>query len=104
MADNEKDANAEFEPEGVNVGPQRIRLNVVVNGTDVHVVGNLDRPLASLIPRSLFKAGVADNTDPDRWIFKDKDGNVLDKTKNIGTFGFVPKATLYLSLDAGVAG
>jgi hypothetical protein len=37
-------------------------------------------------------------------VFKDPSGNLLDKGKQIAEFGFASGATIFLSLEAGVAG
>ena len=81
-----------------------VKLIVVVNGTSVHIKGDPEQPLSSLIELSLEQAKVADRSDLTRWSFKDVNGNVLDRNKLIGSFGFDDKATLFLSLEAGVVG
>lgn len=83
---------------------EKILLVIVVNGTSVHVNADPTQLLSSLIEPALKKANVADNSDPSRWVFKDENGNVLEKEKLIGSFGFTDKKTIFLSLEAGVAG
>ncbi len=81
-----------------------IDLQIVVNGNPVAVNANLNEPLIALLVPTLKKAGVAGDPEPDRWVFKDENGNVLDKHKKIGDFGFAAGATIFLSLEAGIAG
>lgn len=82
----------------------KIQLQIVVNGNPVTVEANIHEPLEALLVPTLKKAGVAGNPEPDRWIFKDQNGNVLDKNKKVGDFGFAAGATIFLSLEAGIAG
>lgn len=81
-----------------------IKLAVVVNGTTVHLKAEPKEQLSSLTEPALKKAGVADTGDLSRWVFKDKEGNILDKTRLIESFGFSDKSTIFLSLEAGAAG
>lgn len=81
-----------------------VKLTIVVNGTSVHLKAEPKEPLSSLTEPALKKAGVADAGDLSRWIFKDKEGNVLDKARLIESFGFTDKSTIFLSLEAGAAG
>ena len=81
-----------------------IKLQVVVNGTQVEVKGELDQALLSILLPALKKAKVAGEPDVDRWVFTVADGTVLDKAKLIGEFGFTEQTILFLSLEAGVAG
>ena len=81
-----------------------IELQIVVNGNPVTMEANIHEPLHALLVPTLKKAGVAGDPEPDRWIFKDPNGNVLDKNKKVGDFGFASGATIFLSLEAGIAG
>ncbi len=81
-----------------------IELQIVVNGNPVMMEANINEPLHALLVPTLKKAGVAGNPEPDRWVFKDQNGNVLDKNKKVGDFGFAAGATIFLSLEAGIAG
>jgi len=83
---------------------KKIQLQFVVNGNPVTVEANIQEPLKALLVSTLKKAGVAGEPEPDRWIFKDQSGNVLDKNKDVGDFGFAAEATIFLSLEAGIAG
>ncbi len=83
---------------------KEIELQIVVNGNPVILKAQLSEPLHALLVPALKAAGVAGNPEPDRWIFKDQNGNVLDKNKKIAEFGFKPGATIFLSLEAGIAG
>lgn len=80
------------------------QLNIVVNGNPVELDANIHEPLGALLVPALKKAGVAGNPEPERWVFKDQSGNILDKAKKIGDFGFANGATIFLSLEAGIAG
>lgn len=97
---------AQSQSDGGKEKPKKddIKLTVVVNGTSVQLKADPDELLGSLIGPALKKAGVADSPDLNRWIFKDKDGNALDKARAIESFGFTDKTLIFLSLDAGVAG
>lgn len=82
----------------------KIQLQIVVNGNPVIVEANLHEPLGALLVPTLKKAGVAGDPEPDRWIFKDASGTVLDKGKKVAEFAFQAGATIFLSLEAGIAG
>lgn len=82
----------------------KIQLQFVVNGVPVLLDVNVNEPLHATLLPALHKAGIAGNPEPDRWVFKDEKGNVLDKSKKIGEFGFPAGATIFLSLEAGIAG
>jgi hypothetical protein len=81
-----------------------VKLDIVVNGTPVQIKGDPDDALVSLLAPALEKAGVAGGADLTRWVFKDKDGNVLDKNQKLADFDFAKHARVFLSLEAGVAG
>lgn len=81
-----------------------IELNIVVNGTPVKMEAKLNQPLEAILVAALKKGGVAGDPEPDRWVFKDANGNVLDKHQKISDFNFSEGATLFLSMEAGVAG
>lgn len=82
----------------------KIQLQFVVNGNPIIVEANINEPLGALLVPTLKAAGVAGDPEPDRWLFKDQNGNVLDKSKKVKDFGFAPGATIFLSLEAGIAG
>lgn len=81
-----------------------IELQIIVNGTPVTIESKLNQPLQAILVPALKEGGVAGEPEPDRWLFKDADGNVLDKHRKISEFNFAANATLFLSLEAGVAG
>jgi uncharacterized protein DUF2604 len=81
----------------------KIALNVVVNGQPVVVEANENAPLKSLIEKALEESHTV-GQPPDNWEIRDEQGNLLDLTKKIGTFGFAMGITLLLSLKAGAAG
>jgi hypothetical protein len=81
-----------------------VKLDIVVNGTPVQIKGDPDDALVSLLAPALDKAGVAGGADLSRWVFKDKEGNVLDKNQKLSDFDFAKHVRVFLSLEAGVAG
>lgn len=95
MAGKDKDSN------GKN---KKVLLEVSVSGAPVKVNAEVDLPLLSIFGPALEKAGMAADSDPDKWQFTDEPGNVLDRNKVIVEFGFAEKTTIFLSLLAGVAG
>jgi hypothetical protein len=80
-----------------------IDLTIVVNGNPVTIHGNVNAPLQSLLGQALQDAGVPGG-DPNRWVFKDAQGNALNKNEKIGVLGIMAGATIFLSLEAGAAG
>lgn len=82
----------------------QIVLQIVVNGNPIEMNANVHEPLGALLVPALRHAGVAGEPDASRWVFKDQNGNVLDKEKKVGEFGFANEAVIFLSLEAGIAG
>lgn len=83
--------------------PNEIDLIVVVNGQPTPVTANLQAPLRTAIEHALQASG--NSGQPiDNWEMRDGSGQILDPTRKIGEFGFLPGVTLFLSLKAGVGG
>lgn len=81
-----------------------IHLVVVVNGKGVHLQVEPSAELGSLVEPALEKAKVADKSEPQRWIFTNAAGEVLDKARTISSFSFKHNEEISLSLEAGVVG
>jgi hypothetical protein len=79
-------------------------LQISVNGTPITMEVKLNQPLQAILVPALKEAGVAGDPEPDRWLFRDAAGNVLDKHQKISEFDFGADTILFLSLEAGVAG
>jgi hypothetical protein len=82
----------------------KVELKIVVNGNEVSVEGSVNAPLHSVLAQALKEADVAGNADPSKWVFKDAQGNPLNRDAKIGELGLVAGALLFLSLEAGAAG
>jgi hypothetical protein len=83
---------------------KHIKLRIVVNGTPVEIKLDLAEPLVSALIPALAEAKIAGEPETERWVFKDEEGNVLDKNQQISTFGFDKDSVIFLSLEAGIAG
>lgn len=83
--------------------PNKIDIEIVVNGTPTTVEANVNAPLRTVIGKALEQTN---NTGQPRenWDLKDESGNVLDLSKKVEEYNFPAGITLYLSLKAGVGG
>ncbi|WP_051772754.1 DUF2604 domain-containing protein [Saccharothrix sp. NRRL B-16314] len=83
--------------------PDKVELQVVVNGTPTAVEANPNAPLRSIIGRALAQT---DNSGQpvENWELRDNAGGVLDLDAKIGSFGFGAGTRLFLNLRAGVGG
>lgn len=78
-------------------------ISIVVNGTPVSVEANVNAPLRTVIQKALDEGGVVGQPS-ENWELRDGDGHLLDLAQKIGGYGFTATTTLFLSLQAGVAG
>lgn len=83
--------------------PNKINIEVVVNGQPTLVEANLNSPLHTIIPKALEQTANA-GQPPENWELRDAAGNVLDVSKKIKDFGFPGGIRLFLNLKAGVGG
>lgn len=83
---------------------KEVHLKIIVNGNGVPLKADPDVQLGTLVVPALEKAKVADRSEPDRWIFTNGAGQVLDKTQAVGSFGFQHNEEISLSLGAGAVG
>jgi hypothetical protein len=83
--------------------PEKIELQVIVNGQPTTVEGNVNAPLRSVIGRALDQTG---NTGQpaDNWELRDAGGVLLPVDQKIGDFHFPADVKLFLNLKAGVGG
>lgn len=80
----------------------KISLEVIVGGNPTTVEGNSNAPLHSILGKALQQTG--NQGDPDRWEFRDANGNPIDAAQTIGNLGLVDGGRIFLNLKAGVAG
>jgi Protein of Unknown function (DUF2604) len=84
--------------------PQHVvTLTVIVNGKPTEVSANVNAPLQTVIVHALQQT---DNQGqpPDQWELRDAAGQVLDRHKKVGDYGFQTGTRLFLNLNAGVGG
>lgn len=81
----------------------QIAIEVIVNGQPTVVEANVHAPLMTIIPKALDQTG---NTGqpPENWELRDSNGQLLDVSRKIESFGFAPGVRLFLNLKAGVGG
>lgn len=84
------------------VGPNKITLEIIVNGAPTSVEVNQNAPLHSAIGRALQQTG--NQGEADRWEFRDANGNLIDSSQKVEDLELEPGARLFLNLRAGVAG
>jgi hypothetical protein len=80
--------------------PDKISLEVVVNGQPTVVEANPNSPLRSVKEKALQATGNIGQS-PDQWEFRDAPGAVLDENRKIGDLG---THRVFLNLQAGVGG
>ena len=83
--------------------PKKTTITVIVNGQPTVVDAVEDAALGSIIPDALRQTENS-GQPPENWELRDSDGHLLDLEKEIGEYGFPPKARLFLNLKAGVGG
>jgi hypothetical protein len=83
--------------------PEKILLNVIVNGHPVPVEGNVDAPLRTVVEHALEKSGNS-GQPVENWELRDATGQVFDLSRKIGEFNFPAGTNLFLNLKAGVGG
>lgn len=81
----------------------KISLIVVVNTEDVAVDANVKAPLQTVAQHALNKSDSKDRPLSD-FDLKDGNGNVLDLTRKLESFGFTPRTKLFLTLRVGIQG
>ena len=82
----------------------KIHLTFVVNGEEVPLEVPLDQQLHAVVQEALAKSK---NTGrpPEEWELRFESGAIIaDQSKNVGDYGFVPGARLYLTLRVGAGG
>jgi hypothetical protein len=84
--------------------PNKIAIEVIVNGQPTVVEANVNAPLKTVIPKALDQTGNAAGQPPENWELRDVNGQLLDVAQKIETFGFAPGVRLFLNLKAGVGG
>jgi len=84
------------------VSDNKISLEVIVGGNPTTVEANTHAPLHSILGQALQQTG--NQGDPDRWEFRDTNGNPIDAALSIGDLGLVDGGRVFLNLKAGVAG
>lgn len=83
--------------------PNKIDVEIVVNGTPTTVEANVNAPLHTVIGKALEQTSNTGQPQ-ENWDLKDESGNMLDLNKKVGGYNFAADITLYLSLKAGVGG
>ena len=74
-------------------------LVVVVNGTEVKVKAEEDKPLGDIIPEALREANVTGEAEA--WDLKDENGKLFDSSALLSSFSLPAEAVLYLNLRRG---
>lgn len=83
--------------------PNKLAIEVIVNGQPTVVEANVNAPLRTVIPKALDQTGNA-GQPPENWELRDVNGQLLDVAQKIETFGFASGVRLFLNLKAGVGG
>ena len=81
----------------------KLDLTVVVNGQPTTVSANPEEPLGSIIAKALEQTGNV-GQPPQNWELRDTNGNILDPSREIESFGFVSGVAIFLNLKAGIGG
>jgi hypothetical protein len=80
-----------------------IQLLVVVNGTETHIVANVNAPMRTVAEHALEQTEHRGRPLSD-WELKDNNGRTLDLSRKVGEFRFGSNVILYLTLCVGVNG
>lgn len=83
--------------------PNKINLEIIINGKPQTVEANLNAPLRTVVNRALAETNNSGQA-PENWQLKLEDGTLLDLDRKVGSYGFVAGAMLFLSLRAGAGG
>jgi len=82
---------------------KKVTIVFVINGEDVTVEQNENAPLKAARDKALEQSG---NTGRpfDEWEIRNEQGELLDPTAKIETFGFTDGVRLFLNLMVGAGG
>ncbi len=83
--------------------PNKITLNVVVNGQPTEVEANINSPLHTVIEHALQQSGNS-GQPPQNWELRDGAGNILDGSRKLSEFNLTSGSSVFLNLKAGVGG
>jgi hypothetical protein len=83
--------------------PNKIPIEVIVNGQPTLIEANVNAPLHTIIPHALDQTGNA-GQPAENWELRDAAGQLLDTSQKVEAFGWAPGVRLFLNLKAGVGG